>query len=287
MEITKNSKKGLVLEGGAMRGLFSAGVTDVFLENGITFDGMVGVSAGAAFGCNFKSRQHGRALRYNTKYCRDKRYCSISSLIKTGDLFGADFCYRMLPEELDIFDVQAFRSNPMEFYVVTTDLITGKPVYKKCEKGNGEDLQWFRASASMPLVSRIVEIDGVPMLDGGISDSIPLEFFEKNGYAKNIVVLTQPEGYVKKSNKAFPLIKRALKKYPAAVEASRNRHMAYNASVEYAKNAEKEGRAIVICPPQKLPVGRITGDAEKLRLAYDIGRRTALENLDRIKEFLS
>ena len=143
------------------------------------------------------------------------------------------------------------------------------------------------ASASMPLVSRIVEIDGVPMLDGGISDSIPLEFFEKNGYAKNIVVLTKPEGYVKKSNKAFPLIKRALKKYPAAVEASRNRHMAYNASVEYDKNAEKEGRAIVICPPQKLPVGRITGDAEKLRLAYDIGRRTALENLDRIKEFLS
>ena len=119
-------KTGLVLEGGAMRGLFTAGVTDVLMENDITFDGLIGVSAGAAFGCNYKSGQIGRALRYNTEYCNDPRYCSFRSLVKTGDLFGADFCYRQIPCELDKFDMEAFSENPMEFYVVATDIETGK-----------------------------------------------------------------------------------------------------------------------------------------------------------------
>ncbi|MBR5527575.1 MAG: patatin family protein [Clostridia bacterium] len=281
-----SKKSGLVLEGGAMRGLFSAGVTDVFLENDITFDGMVGVSAGAAFGCNFKSRQHGRALRYNLKYCRDSRYCSIRSLIKTGDLFGVDFCYRKLPFELDPFDVDTFRKNPMEFYVVCTDLTTGKAAYYKCDDGAERDLEVFRASASMPLVSRIVYKDGTPLLDGGIADSVPLKFFEDKGYEKNVVVLTRPADYIKGENKALPLIKRALREYPAATEAMRVRHEVYNESVKYAESAEKDGRVFIIRPPQKLPVGRLCKDPKKLHKVYNIGRETALSCLDELKEFL-
>ena len=194
-------KFGLILEGGAMRGLFSAGVIDIFLENDIKFDASVGVSAGAAFGCNYVSRQRGRALRYNVDYCKDKRYCSFRSLILTGDMFGAQFCYHELPCELDIFDVQAFKDSGTDFYVVATDVETGKAVYHKCTDAGYEDLEWIRASASMPLVSRIVEAGGKKLLDGGIADSIPLRFFQNMGYGKNVIVLTQPRDYIKSKNK--------------------------------------------------------------------------------------
>ena len=191
-------KYGIVLEGGAMRGLFTAGVTDVLMEEGITFDGAVGVSAGAAFGCNIKSNQPGRAVRYNLRFCNDKRYCSKRSLIKTGDLFNAEFCYHTVPEKLDPFDFKAYETSKMEFYIVCTDVLTGKPVYHRSSKMDRSGLEWLRASASLPLVSRIVEADGRKLLDGGISDSIPLRFMESVGYEKNIVVLTQPRDYRKK-----------------------------------------------------------------------------------------
>ena len=281
------SKRGIVLEGGAMRGMFTAGVVDVFLENGIDFDGAVGVSAGAAFGCNLKSRQIGRTIRYNMKYCNDKRYCSFSSLIKTGDMFGVDFCYRQIPFELDRFDIETFQNNPMEFFVVCTDVRTGEPHYVKCEKADENDLIYFRASASMPLVSTIVNApDGKLLLDGGIADSIPLEFFERSGYEKNVVVLTQPRCYVKGKNKLMPMIRMRLRKYPEFVKAARDRHILYNRQTEYVYNAEKEGRALVIAPPEKLPVGRVEHDPENLKKTYEIGRKTALERLDEIRDFL-
>ena len=157
-------KKGLVLEGGAMRGLFTAGVIDEMMKENIVFDGVIGVSAGACFGCNYKSGQIGRAKRYNIKYCNDKRYCSISSLIKTGDLYGAKFCYHELPEKLDVFDSVAFEKSPAEFYIVCTDVETGAPVYHRMDKCDYEELEWMRASASMPLVSRVVEAGDRKML---------------------------------------------------------------------------------------------------------------------------
>ena len=231
-------KTGLVLEGGAMRGLFSAGVTDVLMEEGITFDGAIGVSAGAAFGCNVKSGQIGRALRYNTTYCNDPRYCSFRSLLKTGDLYGAEFCYSTIPYQLDPFDVEAYNRNPMDFYVVCTDVETGEAIYHNCPESNLESMQWFRASASMPLVSRIVEVGGYRLLDGGIADSIPLEAFEKLGYERNLVILTQPEGYVKKPNKAMPLMRLALGKYPKLLRTIANRHTIYNQQVAYAETSK-------------------------------------------------
>ena len=145
-----NYKTGLVLEGGAMRGMFTCGVIDVLMENGIRFDGAAGISAGAVFGCNYKSRQIGRPVRYNKNYCKDPRYCSDRSLIKTGDLYGADFCYRELPDVLDPFDRETFKNDPMEFYIGATDVKTGKAVYHKCTDGGEDDLLWMRASASMP-----------------------------------------------------------------------------------------------------------------------------------------
>lgn len=279
-------KKGLILEGGAMRGLFTAGVCDVFMENGIEFDGAVGVSAGAAFGCNLKSRQTGRALRYNLRFCRDKRYCSFRSLIKTGDLFGADFCYREIPQKLDVFDIETFSKNPMEFYVVCTDIETGKPFYKKCETGGEEDLSYIQASASMPLAARIVEADGKKLLDGGVSDSVPLKFFEELGYEKNVVILTQPSGYIKGKNKALPLLKRKYKAYPNLIETMKNRHIIYNETSEYINRKEAEGEVFVIRPPEALPVGRIEHNPEKLKSAYNIGRTEAEKRLGELLKFL-
>lgn len=280
-------KTGLILEGGGMRGLFTAGVIDVLMENGVIFDGMIGVSAGAVFGCNYKSGQIGRVLRYNIKYCRDPRYCSFRSLIKTGNLFGKDFCYRKLPEELDVFDKETFEKNPMEFYVTCTDVVTGRPVYKKLDKVNENCYEWMRASASLPLVSTVVELDELKLLDGGISDSVPLKYFESIGYDRNIVVLTQPEGYYKSKNKLMPLIKFKLHKYPGMVKAMLNRHKMYNDTLRYIAQQEKQGELIVIRPDGPLPAGRTEKNPDNLRMAYKLGREIAQKNLIKITNFLA
>ena len=280
-------KKGLILEGGGMRGLFTAGVLDVFMKEGITLDGAVGVSAGAAFGCNYKSRQIGRALRYNLRYRNDKRYCSLSSLLRTGDLFGADFCYHELPTRLDVFDVHTYRENPMVFYAVATDLATGRPIYHRCDDADFTDLEWIRASASMPLVSRVVQIGGYELLDGGISDSIPLAFFEHKGYEKNVVILTRPEGYRKTENRAMPLLRLALSKYPNALRAMEKRHTVYNRQVRLVRRREAEGRTFVIAPQSDLPLSRTERDGAKLYAAYRAGCRAAYECLDALRAFLS
>lgn len=279
-------KYGIVLEGGAMRGIFTAGVTDVLMENGIDFDGGAGVSAGACFGCNYKSRQSGRAIRYNLRFCRDKRYCSWRSLIKTGDMFGAKFCYDKIPNELDIFDGKTYKENHMEFYVVCTDIETGKPVYHRSRSASREELRWIRASASMPLASRIVEIDGRKFLDGGISDSIPLRFMEKNGFEKNVVILTQPRNYRKKASRSAALIKAIYGKYPELVRAYEQRPKMYNRELEYIRRSENEGRAFVIAPPEKLPVGHVEHDSEVILEVYRMGRKCAKEALEDVKIFL-
>lgn len=279
-------KTGLVLEGGAMRGLFSAGVMDVLMEHQIAFDGAIGVSAGAAFGCNYKSRQPGRVIRYNREYARDPRYCSLRSLFKTGDLFGADFCYHELPNKLDPFDTEAFQQNPMEFYVVCTDVLTGEAVYQKCGIADDECFEWLRASASMPLVSRTVEIGGRRMLDGGIADSIPLRYFEQIGYNKILVILTQPEGYRKKKNKALPLIRLSFRQYPKMVEALEKRHKKYNDTLAYVKKREREGAVLVLRPQDSLSIGRVEHNPERMRQVYDCGRKVALQSLEQIEAFL-
>lgn len=272
---------GLVMEGGAMRGMFTAGVLDVLMEYKVSFDGAVGVSAGATFGCNIKSGQHGRAIRYNLKYCTDPRYGTLSSYIKTGDFFDVDFCYHEIPSVLDVWDKEAFRANQMDFYVVATDLETGEAVYHKCSDGGDEDLEWIRASASVPIVSRYVEIGGKKLLDGGIADSVPLAFFEKEGYARNLVILTQPDSYVKKKNKATPICRVKYRKYPAFTEVFANRHIRYKANIDYVRKQEVAGAAFVIRPPHKLDLSSAEKRPEKLKGAYDLGREAALEAIEK------
>ena len=284
--VNMDIKRGLILEGGAMRGMFTAGVLDVLMENDIEFDGVIGVSAGATFGCNYITKQIGRTIRYNKKYCRDKRYCSFRSLIKTGDLFGEDFCYNKIPNELDPFDNDAFRKSDVEFYIVTTDIETGEAVYKKYDVDDPECLLWMRASASMPLASRIVEADGRKMLDGGMADSIPVKAFEDMGYNKNVVVLTQPEAYKKEKNKVLPIIRLKYKKFPKLIEVMEKRHIMYNETKAYIKEKEARGELFVIRPEEKLDVGHIEHNADKLEKTYQAGRKVAEKNLDKLKEYL-
>lgn len=279
-------KTGLVMEGGSMRGLFTAGVLDVLMEHGVTFDGAIGVSAGACFGCNLKSHQIGRAIRYNVRFCRDPRYAGWRSLLRTGDIYGADFCYRKIPQELDLFDVKTFAADPMPFEVVCTDVATGEPVYRQLTRGDEEDLVWMRASASMPLVSRVVKVGGYGLLDGGIADPVPLAHFEDEGYARNVVILTQPAGYVKQPARLMPAFRIFLRRYPSIVTAMASRHARYNEQRAYIEAREAEGAALVIRPEHPLEVASVEHDAEKLKAVYAHGREVGERELRRIMDFL-
>lgn len=278
-------KRGLVLEGGSLRGLFTAGILDVMMDNNIPVDGIIGVSAGACFGCNYKSNQPGRVIRYNKRFGNDPRNCGLGSLIKTGNYFNAEFAYHIVPNEYDIFDVKNFNSSPIEYYVVCTDVTTGKPVYKKCEKAGDEFLEWIRASSSMPLVSKVVNVGGMQLLDGGVADSVPLEYFESIGYDRNIVILTQPEGYVKHHLKAMPFVKLSLRKYPAMIKAMDERHLMYNKQLDFLRQAEQEGRCLVIRPEQKLKIGHLSTSPEEMQRVYDIGRKAGEKYINDIKVF--
>ncbi|MBQ9119651.1 MAG: patatin family protein [Lachnospiraceae bacterium] len=280
------TKTGLILEGGSMRGMFTAGVTDVFMEHGIRFDGAIGVSAGALFGCNYKSHQPGRAIRYNKKYCNDKRYGSFRSLLKTGNFYNEKFCYHEVPEHLDPFDNDTYQTSPMEFYITCTDVRTGKPVYHKSESAAGKEIEWFRASGSLPLFARIVKIGDLELLDGGLSDSIPLKYFESLGYNKNVVILTQPKEYIKGKNKLLPLVRIALRKYPNAINAIATRHTRYNETTKYIAEREAAGEVFVIRPPQALNIGSIEHDPAELERVYQLGRKTAEKYLTQVQDFL-
>ena len=282
----ENVKCGLVLEGGAMRGLWMAGVTDVMMEHDIWPDGLIGVSAGAAFGCNYKSRQIGRAIRYNTRFARDSRYSGLKSWLTSGNYYNAEFGYHTMPKELDVFDNDAFNQNPMAFYVVCTDVLTGKAVYQQLTEANEDTYDWIRASASMPLASKVVEVQGRVLLDGGVADSIPLEYFESIGYQKNVVILTQPAGYQKEHLKLMPLMRMALRHYPKMIKAMDQRHVMYNRQLEYVAQAEREGRCLVIRPEEKIPIGHISHDARQMQLVYEQGRAAGEKHLSRIQSYI-
>ena len=280
-------KTGLIMEGGAMRGMFTAGVLDVLMENGLVTDGAIGVSAGAVFGCNYKSHQIGRVIRYNTEYCNDKRYASFKNLVKTGNLYSEQFCYHEVPEKLDPFNEAAFAASPMDFFVVCTDVKTGEPIYHKCRKGDAEDVRWMEASASMPLAAKIVKIGHYGLLDGGVADSIPVRFFESIGYKRNLIILTQPKGYIKKNNKFLPAIRAKYFRYPAFVEAVADRHERYNETLSYISMLEQAGKDYVIRPPIPLEIGAMERDPAQLRRVYETGRAVAQIQVEKIRDFLN
>ena len=279
-------KTGLILEGGAMRGMFTAGVLDVLMEQGITVDGMVGVSAGAVFGCNYKSHQIGRTIRYNTTYCNDKRYASFRNLLRTGNLYSEDFCYHEVPEKLDPFDDKAFRESPMDYFVVCTDVRTGDPIYYKCRTGDAEDVRWMEASASMPLAAKIVKIGHYGLLDGGVADSIPIRFFEStSGTVKPPYCCAAVLRTISPMTSNAVIRARYLR-YPAFVEAVADRHERYNETLSYISMLEQSGKDYVIRPPIPLEIGAMERDPDQLRRVYETGRAVAQIQVDKIRAFL-
>lgn len=277
---------GLVLEGGGYRGMYTAGVLDVWMREGIAFDHAVGVSAGAAFGCNIKSRQMGRALRYNKRFCTDPRYCSWGNWIKTGDLFSRDFAYDEVPLRLDPFDSAAFAANPMRFTVVCTDIETGEAVYHDIGRGDKTDIKWIRASASIPVLSRPVELAGRKLLDGGAADSIPVVWMRTQGHDRTVVVLTQPVGYRKRPNQLMPFLRLWLRKYPRLVELLARRHEAYNRTLDELAAAERAGEAFVLQPSEPVALPAIVRDPEDLQRAYDVGCKDAEASLPALRAYL-
>lgn len=279
-------KTGLVLEGGGKRGIYAAGVLDVLLENNIWADGLIGTSAGAVNGCSYVSNQYERNLRYNIRFAKEKKYMSIYSLITTGNVVGTDFAYNILPNKLEVFDYDAFEKSPVAYYVTCSNVETGKAEYIQCKSLRGKNMDYLRASASLPYVSQIVEIDGKKYLDGGICDSIPLKAFQNMGYEKNLVVLTRPKGYIKKPENNL-LANLYYRKYPAFVTALRNRYAVYNRTLKYIEQQEKQGNILVLRPSESIRVGRMEQDPERLKQMYELGKNDAGQMLDAIASFLS
>ena len=276
-------KTTLILEGGAMRGLYSAAVLDVFMENNVNFDVIYGVSAGALFGLNYKSRQIGRALRYNLKYAHEKNYMGLYSLITTGNIMNKDFCFKKLVYELDKLDFETYKNYPVDFYAVVTNLQTGKPEYIKIDDAQ-EGLEYFRASGSMPFVSRPVEINGNFYLDGAISDAIPFKKVLETNCEKIIVVLTRPLGYRKK----VPCLpyKLVYGKFPNLVETAKKYYKEYNETLDLIEKYESEDKIVVLRPSKLVKINKVEKNKKKLQAMYDLGFSDCLSKLDKIKEYI-
>lgn len=280
-------KKALVLEGGSLRCMFSAGVTDVMMNNGLPFDGVFGVSAGALTGVNFVSGQPGRTARVNLDYVNDKRYLGIRSLLLHKSIFNFDFLFGEISKDLIPFDWDAFENSPREFTAVATNCVTGRPMY--CEKSSCSDIYAaVRASASMPLLAPMVTVEGAPCLDGGVSVSIPYQKALDEGYDKIVVVTTREHGFRKPSVKgaAARAYARHYRKYPELVRALLNVPRRYNRELEQLEALELQGRLLVVRPQKPITISRTEKDREKLQALYDEGEAVGLERLAALKSYL-
>lgn len=278
---------GLVLEGGGMKGIYTAGVLDFFLDKGIDFSSIYGVSAGAIQMCSFMSKQRGRARDISVDYLDMSDYCGVKSLITSGDLFNAKFCYEMIPDYLNPYDCEAFNEYRGKAYAVVTNIETGRPEYLRIRDAK-KDLIAVRASASLPLVSRNVRIGKSLYLDGGIADSIPIRQSVMDGNCKNVVVMTKEKDYVRTPASAMnlALMKMRYIKYPKVYELMAKRHTSYNDTLKYMERLEQEGRAFIIRPSEKSDVGRIERDKEKMLKLYDLGYKDAQNKYQALLNYL-
>lgn len=276
----------LILEGGGMRGLYTAGVLDFFYDKNIEFSSLYGVSAGACHGCNYLSKQRERGLKVYTEHIHDKRYMGIGNLIKTGDYFSKDFNLNIVPNELNKFDYETMRSSKCDFYAAVTNCETGKPEYLKVDDLK-KDLDKVWASSSLPMLSRMVTVDGNKYLDGGVADSIPIKRSIKDGNKKNVVVLTRDITYSKAKNSLMPLLKIKYKKYPKLIKAMENRHIKYNETLEFLKEQEKKNNVFIIRPKKEVTIGRLEKNKEKLYALYYEGYNEAKEKYNDLMEYLA
>ncbi|MCD8265515.1 MAG: patatin family protein [Prevotellaceae bacterium] len=279
-------KRGLVLEGGGMRAMFTAGVMDVMMEARVPLDGIVGVSAGAAFGVNYKSGQAGRVARYNPRFAPEARYMGVRSFLTTGNFMNAEFCYHTVPTRYDVFAFDAYERDPMEYYVVCTDVVRGVPVYRRLPRLDYEGIEWIRASGSLPIISKPVRLQGGLYLDGGLTDSIPLRFFQQLGYGRCVVILTQPRGFLKRRTRLMPLFHVLMRRHPRVISLMRHRHRMYNRQLKFIHEQEILGRALIVCPDREIDVSRVSQRPRELRQVYETGRRKGEERLPEIKAFL-
>ena len=270
----KERKTGLVLEGGGMRGIYTAGVLDVFLDHRIGFDGVIGVSAGAIHGCSFVSGQKGRSIRYYKEYCADKRFMSWESFFRTGNLVNTEFCYHEIPEKLDPYDFQAFARSETAFYVGCSNVETGEPEYIRI-RDMKRDIDYIRASASMPYVSETVQAGEMKLLDGGCTDSIPVKAFMKLGYERNVVILTRQKGYKKKPEKAG-LERIVYRHYP----------WVYNRQLEEIEELKDCGKAFLIRPSEPLNISRVSKDKNEIEAVYRLGVEDGMRMLPALLEWL-
>ncbi len=278
---------GLVLEGGGQRGMFTCGVLDVLMEEGILFGGMVGVSAGACYGVNYKSRQPGRSIRYQSRYSHDRRHMGPLPWLKTGNWVEADFWYNVIPHELDPWDTETFAEDPTHFFIVATDISTARPVYRELLTGDAEDSEWIRASASLPVLARPVKIGKRMYLDGGLTDSIPLAFMQEQGYERCLVVLTQPRGYFKGHSSYEKLLPLVLRRMPLVCQMLKERPEMYNAQLEYLDRQERQGNALIIAPETPIGISRMATDPVDLNRVYNEGRAAASRMLPQILKFMA
>ena len=276
---------GLVVEGGGMRGVYTAGVLDYFMEKNLYFDDCYGVSAGACHISSYVSKQIGRSMKVTLDYINDKRYCSINSLIKTGDMFGVEMLYDLIPNKLELYDYDTFNKFKGNFYSVVTNCKTGKAEYIKI-KDMKKDIIAVRASSSLPLLSRIVEINGKEYLDGGITDSIPIKKSIKDGHKKNVVILTRDKTYRKSKPKFLSLLKFKYKKYPNLVKAIENRYKMYNETLDFLEEEKAKNEVFIIQPKLPVKISRIEKDKDKLKELYNQGYEDAKELYEDLMKFL-
>lgn len=279
------NKIGLILEGGGMRGIYTAGVLDFFIEKNIEVDITIGVSAGSCHASSYLSKQYKRAYNATVDYINDKRYLSFSNLIKTGSIFGMDFMFNKIPNELNIYDYDTFAKSKSKFVVVATNCETGSPEYFEL-KDLKKEIIYMQASCSIPMFANIVEIDDFKLVDGGVSDSIPIEYSLNQGYKKNIVVLTRDITYKKNKQKFLPIVNKKYKKYPNLIKAIENRHLNYNKSLNLVNQLEKDGDVLVIRPKKPVNVSQIEKNAKKLTSLYEEGYDDAKELYDKILDFI-
>lgn len=279
-------KAGLVLEGGGMKGVYTAGVLDFFLDKDVEFSSVYGVSAGACCMASYIAKQKGRGKDVMVDYLGDKRYLGLYSLLTTGNIFGVDFTYNLVPNYLNPIDVEAYKKYEGKAYAVLTNIKTGKAEYHEV-KDPIKDVDIIRASSSLPLVAQAVEINGETYMDGGIADSIPICKSEADGNFKNVVVLTKPAGYQKKPELAtLPLLKTRYFKYPAVYSLMKERHNMYNKTMAYIESKEALGNLLVIRPSVDLDISRMEKDPEKLNALYEAGYKDAQNKYNEMIDYL-
>lgn len=277
----------LVLEGGGMRGAYSAGVLDALYDEGFKFGGYAGTSAGATHLCNYLSEQKGRNFRLDTIHSQDKRYMSFGNWLRTGNYFDLKFCYHTVPEEIDPFDYDTFAKNAAEsvFYAAASNVETGGAEHLVV-RNLRTDMDAIRSSSSLPLMSSLVQYQGKKMFDGNVADSIPFEFMDSIGFKKQVVITARPLGYQKGPNSLLPIYRIVYRRYPKFVEAVGNRYIRYNKCLKTLAAWEKEGRVFVFRPSVNMKIGRVEKDAAKITALYALGIKDAREHMDSLKKFL-